>query len=69
MANASHQLARHSFSMETDEWERFATAVKATSPELTRSMAMRELIRWWMDPTEVRLRIGYPPIWEKEQAL
>ena len=48
MANANHQLARHSFSMETAEWGQFATAVKATSPELTRSMALRELIRWWM---------------------
>lgn len=64
---SEHQLPRHSFSMGADEWERFATAVRATSPELTRSMALRELVRWWMDPTDAKLRIGYPA-WETEKA-
>jgi hypothetical protein len=56
-----HQLQRHSFTMDASEWTRFATAVKATSPELTQSSALRELVRWWMDPTDSNLRIGYPP--------
>jgi hypothetical protein len=55
-----HQLQRRSFTMDSSEWARFATAVKATSPELTQSSALRELVRWWMDPTDSKLRIGYP---------
>ena len=42
---ANHQLPRHSFTMEAGEWEHFTTAVRATSPELTCSMALRELVR------------------------
>jgi hypothetical protein len=63
---AKHQLARHCFSMEAEEWERFGAAVKATSPELTCSMVLRELVRYWTDLDDVQLRIG--PLSEKETA-
>jgi hypothetical protein len=46
---ASH-LPRRSLCIEAELWERFGNAVEATSPELTRSMALRELVRWWIDP-------------------
>ena len=58
-------LPRRSLCIEAELWDAFGNAVKATSPELTRSMALRELIRWWCDPSDASLRIGYPPVQEK----
>jgi hypothetical protein len=59
-------LSQHCIRMEDDLWEKLGNAAKATSPELTRSMALRELVRWWIDPTDANLRIGYPPAQEKD---
>lgn len=61
-------LPQHCVRLEDDLWERLGAACKATSPELTRSMVLRELARWWIDPTVVKLRIGYPPAREREAA-
>jgi len=48
----------HTIRIDDELWDRFGRAVKATSPELTCSMVIRELMRYWTGLDDAPLHIN-----------